>query len=94
MGRRGLAQTMVASVRILLFAGARTAVGQSELEWTVPAGGVSARELALALAAQYPSLAPTLRASRFVRNGRYVTRMAVRVRPGDEFAIHPPYGGG
>ncbi|MGI0155158.1 MAG: MoaD/ThiS family protein [Thermoplasmata archaeon] len=39
-------------------------------------------------------MAPTLRACRFVRNGQYVERTSDRVRPGDEFAVHPPYGGG
>ncbi|MGI0131398.1 MAG: MoaD/ThiS family protein, partial [Thermoplasmata archaeon] len=47
-----------------------------------------------ALATAYPALAPTLRACRFVRNGQYVERTSDRVRPGDEFAVHPPYGGG
>ncbi len=81
-------------VRVLLFASARTAVGRGELEWSVPAEGVSLKTLAGQLAAAYPALAPTLRVSRFVRNGRYVDGPAARIRPGDEFAIHPPYGGG
>ncbi len=85
---------MVRPVRVLLFATARTAVGRSEMEWNVPSGGVTARALANELAAAYPALAPTLRVSRWVRNGRYVDRPSERVRPGDEFAIHPPYGGG
>jgi len=81
-------------VRVLLFATARTAVGRSELAWEVPSGGVSAAELAGALARTYPALARTLRVSRFVRNGRPIERPSARIRPGDEFAIHPPYGGG
>lgn len=85
---------MVRPVRILLFATARTAVGRSELEWPVPPAGVPVTELTRALAGAYPALAPTLRSSRFVRNGRYVERPGERVRPGDEFAVHPPYGGG
>ncbi|MGA9839556.1 MAG: MoaD/ThiS family protein [Thermoplasmata archaeon] len=85
---------MVPSVRILFFATARTAVGQAELAWPVPSEGVSARELTRSLAAAYPALAPTLRISRFVRNGRYLRGLTSRIRPGDEFAVHPPYGGG
>lgn len=81
-------------VRVLLFATARTAVGRSELEWSVPTRGVPARTLARQLAAAYPALAPTLRVCRFVRNGRYLDHLSGRVRPGDEFAVHPPYGGG
>ncbi|HTW77190.1 MAG TPA: MoaD/ThiS family protein [Thermoplasmata archaeon] len=81
-------------VRVLLFAMARTAVGRSELEWTVPPEGIPASELARQLVAAHPRLAAPLRASRLVRNGRYVRRPTERVRPGDEFAIHPPYGGG
>jgi len=85
---------MVRPVRVLLFATARTAVGRSALAWDVPAEGIPAKTLTRALAAAYPGLAPTLRVSRFVRNGRYLGRLTERVRPGDEFAVHPPYGGG
>lgn len=85
---------MVRPVRVLLFASARTAVGRPELDWTVPAAGIPAQTLARQLAEAYPTLAPTLRVSRLVRNGSYIGRPTVRIRPGDEFAIHPPYGGG
>lgn len=85
---------MVRPVRVLLFATARTAVGRSELAWNVPAHGLPAETLTGQLAAAYPALAPTLRVSRFVRNGHYLVRLTERVRPGDEFAVHPPYGGG
>jgi molybdopterin converting factor small subunit len=85
---------MVRPVRVLLFATARTAVGHSELNWTVPTGGVTAQALTEELAAAYPALAPTLKVSRLVRNGRYLDDLSSRVRPGDEFAVHPPYGGG
>jgi molybdopterin converting factor small subunit len=85
---------MTRPVRVRLFATARTAVGRAELDWPVPARGISARALASELATEYPALARILRASRLVRNGRYVVRSSERVRPGDEFAIHPPYGGG
>ncbi|HTW39570.1 MAG TPA: MoaD/ThiS family protein [Thermoplasmata archaeon] len=85
---------MVRPVRVLLFATARTAVGRGELEWPVPPSGATARDLVAALSRKYPALAPVARTSRFVRNGRYLERMGERVRPGDEFAVHPPYGGG
>ena len=85
---------MVRPVRILLFATARTVVGRADLEWTVPATGVPARALAAQLAAAYPKLGPTLRVSRLLRNGRPLEGRNPRVRPGDEFAVHPPYGGG
>ncbi len=81
-------------VRVLLFATARTAVGKSELAWNVPPAGIPASALAEELARAYPKLAPTLRVSRLVRNGHPIERPNLRVRPGDEFAIHPPYGGG
>lgn len=85
---------MVRPIRVLLFATARTAVGRSELEWPIPPEGVPVTDLTHALAVAYPKLAPTLRSCRFVRNGRYVDRPTDRIRPGDEFAVHPPYGGG
>ena len=85
---------MARTVRVLLFAMARTAVGRAELDWLVPARGMPAAELARALAAAYPALGPVLSRSRLVRNGESLRRPNERVRPGDEFAIHPPYGGG
>ncbi len=81
-------------VRVLLFATARTAVGRAVLDWSVPPDGIPAAALADQLAAAYPKLGPTLRVSRLVRNGRPIERSSVRIRPGDEFAVHPPYGGG
>lgn len=85
---------MLRPVRVLLFATARTAVGRVELEWSVPPAGITREALTDALALSYPKLAPTLRVSRFVRNGKYIDRPSARIRPGDEFAVHPPYGGG
>jgi len=81
-------------VRVRLFATARQAVGQASLPWPVPADGLSARELVDALGAAYPRLARVLRASRFLRNDRYLSDLDETVLPGDEFAVHPPYGGG
>jgi molybdopterin converting factor small subunit len=85
---------MVDRVTILLFATARVAVGAPQLDWPVESGGVTARALVRSLGQSYPKLVPTLRMSRFVLNGRYLSSLAARVRAGDEFAVHPPYGGG
>jgi molybdopterin converting factor small subunit len=81
-------------VTVLLFASAREAVGRSRLDWPVPKRGLRAEDLVRALADEFPRLQPTLHASRFVRNGQYLEDLEARVRPGDEFAVHPPYGGG
>lgn len=82
------------TVRILLFATAREVVGRPVLEWNVPQGGVTAADLVRRLVTEYPRLRSALKTSRFVRNGRYLARLSGRVHPGDEFAVHPPYGGG
>ncbi|MCI4369279.1 MAG: MoaD/ThiS family protein [Thermoplasmata archaeon] len=85
---------MPAKVRVLLFASAREAVGASQLEWPVPSGGSELAELLLALVRKHPRLAPILKVSRFVRNGEYLAARHGSIHPGDEVAIHPPYGGG
>ena len=85
---------MGARTTVLLFATAREAVGTRVLRWPLPPLGVSVGALVRDLGIRYPKLAPILRQSRFVLNGRYVASRATRVRPGDEFAVHPPYGGG
>ena len=85
---------MAPRATVLLFATARLAVGRSELPWPVAPEGVRVGALVRTLGDQYPKLAPILRTCRFVLNGRYVVSRATRVRPGDEFAVHPPYGGG
>jgi len=82
------------TVEVRLFATARLAVGRPNLSWPVPETGIRARELIAALAEAYPRLAPTLKVSRFLRNDRYLVDLGETVRPGDEFAVHPPYGGG
>ena len=81
-------------VTVLLFGPAREAVGRATLLWEVPAAGLRADEIVAGLRARYPRLGATLTSSRFVRNGRYLASLAIRLRPGDEFAVHPPYGGG
>jgi molybdopterin converting factor small subunit len=79
---------------VLLFATARTAVGRSRLEWPVPTDGIPARDLLRALTAQHPPLERIVRTSRILRNGEVVRHLSERIRPGDELAVHPPYGGG
>ena len=81
-------------VRILLFASAREAVGQREISWPLPPEGMTAQRLLAVLGEEYPKLRPTLSVSRFVRNGRYLDDLGTSLRAGDEFAVHPPYGGG
>ncbi|HYA58576.1 MAG TPA: MoaD/ThiS family protein [Thermoplasmata archaeon] len=85
---------MPGSVRVRLFASAREAIGRPEVEWAVPAGGIVAEELVRALGRRFPALARVLPTCRFVRNGRYLNQLSQTVRPGDEFSVHPPYGGG
>jgi len=85
---------MATRATVLLFATARLAVGSARVERRVGPEGVTAAFLVRSLGQDYPKLRPILRTSRFVLNGRYLSRMATRVRPGDEFAVHPPYGGG
>ena len=82
------------TLRVLLFASAREAVGRREVSWPVPPGGMTARTLIAALGTEYPKLRPTLSVSRFLRNGRYLDDLGTSLSAGDEFAVHPPYGGG
>jgi molybdopterin converting factor small subunit len=82
------------TVRVHLYASAREAARRPIVDLRVPPEGIPARELVRALEARYPALGPVLRVSRFVRNDRYLAGLRTRVRPGDEFAVHPPYGGG
>ena len=79
---------------VRLFAAAREAVGCATVEVTVPHDGTRAEDLLAELAERYPKVRRTLRASRFVRNGEYLDDLSEQIRPGDEFAVHPPYGGG
>ena len=81
-------------VRVRFYASAREAAGRSTVELSVPADGATARSLVAEIARRWPALAPVLRASRFLRNDEYLTDLRVRLGPGDELAVHPPYGGG
>lgn len=85
---------MPSHVTVLLFATAKVAVGRPRLELAVTPEGVTARSLVRSLERSYPKLGPALRTSRFVLNGEYLSSLATKIRPGDEFAVHPPYGGG
>lgn len=85
---------MGGTVKVHLFATAREAVGRPTLTWSVPATGIPARALVRELVDAYPALGPIVRHSRLVRNAEYVRNSGESVRPGDEFAIHPPYSGG
>lgn len=85
---------MTATVRVLLFATAREAVGRKELRLPVAAGGVPVAELLILLGSEYPRLARVARTCRVVLNGRFIEGRGAVARPGDELALHPPYSGG
>lgn len=91
---RNVGLLVPSGVRIRFFAAAREAVGASSQVWPAPAQGVATRALVGQLVERYPRLAPVARHSRFVHNGEYVVNLSEVIRPGDEFAIHPPYSGG
>ncbi len=81
-------------LKVLLFATAREAVGRSRIDIDLPTDVSNVREVVVLLARDYPRLAGILTSCRFARNGQYVRGWTERIRPGDEFAIHPPYSGG
>ena len=82
------------SVRLLLFATVREAVGRSEVVRSVPARGTTIAELLAELQRDHPPVTALLRSCRFARNGRYVRATTAKLRPGDDLAIHPPFSGG
>jgi molybdopterin converting factor small subunit len=83
-----------APLRLLFFATAREAVGRSHLERAVANDGVPLDGLLAELVAEFPRLGPVLRSSRLVLNGEYLRGHGIRLRGGDELAVHPPYSGG
>lgn len=85
---------MPSVVRVLFFASAREAVGERRLDWPVPVEGRPIDGVVDELVAAHAKLAPVIRMSRLVLNGKTVPRRGTLVRPGDELAIHPPYSGG
>jgi molybdopterin converting factor subunit 1 len=78
--------------RILLFASAREAVGQSEVEVKLPPGSTFAL-LAEKLAEQYPALARLLETSRMACQQDWA-EPADLVPPNAEIALIPPVSGG
>ncbi|HEV2450079.1 MAG TPA: MoaD/ThiS family protein [Thermoplasmata archaeon] len=85
---------MVPPLRVLLFAGAREAAGTRELLLELGPGDTPVTEVLRVLQQRHPRLGPILASSRLVRNGEYLRGRSGSVRPGDEFAVHPPYSGG
>ena len=81
-------------VRVLLFATARQAAGRGELEYEVPPEGISVGALLARLTDDHPGLGRIVPHARLLRNGEYLRGGAGTLRPGDEFAVHPPYSGG
>jgi molybdopterin converting factor small subunit len=82
------------TISIRLFATAREAAGTASIERATDPAGVPLRTVLKELASANPALGPILRHARFARNGTYVRGRGVRLRPGDELAVHPPYSGG
>jgi molybdopterin converting factor small subunit len=82
------------TVRVLLFASAREAVGRGRLRRAVPEGGLSLVEFLEGLSQGYPPLRAVLRISRIAQNGEILPGRAGRVVGGDEIAIYPPFSGG
>ena len=87
-------QGVGAPLRLLFFATAREAVGRARRERTVSEDGVPLDRLLAELVGEFPRLGPVLRSSRLVLNGDYLRGHGVRLRGGDELAVHPPYSGG
>jgi molybdopterin converting factor small subunit len=85
---------MPGTVSIRLFATAREAAGTATIQRPTGREGVLVRSVLQELVSQTPALAPILRQARFARNGTYLRGREGRLRPGDEFAVHPPYSGG
>ncbi len=81
-------------MRLLLFGPAREAVGRAALDRPLAAEGATLGELVDAVAEEFLALRPVLQASRLAVNGRYASDRRLRLAPGDEIAVHPPYSGG
>jgi len=85
---------MARTLAIHLFATAREAAGTASMERPIAPQGILLRTVLRELATETPALGPILRHARYARNGAYVRGRNVRLRPGDELAVHPPYSGG
>jgi len=79
-------------VTVLLFALAREAVGQGQVQVRLE-GGRTVRTLRQALAAAYPDLRPLLSRTMVAVNQAYADD-DTPVQPGDEIAVIPPVSGG
>jgi molybdopterin converting factor small subunit len=80
------------TVRVLVFAGARDAIGSGEIDVAVP-GPLTARALLDRLIDMHPTLAPWAGSLRIAVNGAYAAWDDL-VQPGDEAAVIPPVAGG
>ncbi|MCI4358795.1 MAG: MoaD/ThiS family protein [Thermoplasmata archaeon] len=81
-------------MRIVLYATAREAVGRSVVIRPIRPGQDRVDAILGALSRDFPALSSVLPSCRFARNGKYVQRTSIRLSPGDELAVHPPYSGG
>ncbi|MGZ3451021.1 MAG: MoaD/ThiS family protein [Polyangiales bacterium] len=80
------------SLTVLVFAGARDAIGRETVEVAID-GPLTARALLERLVAMHPALAPWSGALRVAVNGAYAGWDDL-VHEGDEVAIIPPVAGG
>lgn len=81
------------SVRVLLFAALRDAVGQSEIRVPLAPEAATTAALMDALAEQHPAIAQARGTIRLAVNQRYV-RGDVPLAAGDEVALITPVSGG
>jgi molybdopterin converting factor subunit 1 len=80
------------SLTVLLFAGAREAIGRENVDVPLE-GSITARALLERLIELHPALAPWAPSLRVAVNGAYAA-WDDPVREGDEVAIIPPVAGG
>lgn len=80
------------TVAVLMFAGAREAVGADQVEVTLDDGATYA-ELAAALAERFPGLARLVKSARLAADAGYVDP-ADGIDPTAEIALIPPVSGG
>ena len=80
------------TVRALLFAGCREAVGEGQIEMDLPAGA-TIRDARVRLVEQYPQLAGIGNSLSVARNAEYANDDTA-VTQGDELAFIPPVSGG
>lgn len=81
-------------VEVSLYSLARVEAGRSAVFVEVPPDGLPAADLVQILGRRFPRMRPVLRTCRFFCNDRPLVHLRRRVRPGDRFSVHPPYGGG